>query len=82
MAEVWILSQGEMHEGGEVLGVYATRDAAKGAFAQAAQALPFGIDDAHQDRETGAIRLDAGCDWLALDPHEVTTRPELPGGAS
>lgn len=80
MAEVWILSEGEMNEGGTILGVYATKDAAKGAFAQAAGQLHFSIDAAEQDSKTGAIRLEAGCDWLELVPHQVITRPELPGG--
>ncbi|WP_399559628.1 hypothetical protein OIA45_48680 (plasmid) [Streptomyces chartreusis] len=73
---VWILSKGEMHEGGEILGVYADRDLARGEFTAQALSMAFPIDDARQN-DDGSIHLDAGCDWLALEPHPVTTRRQL-----
>lgn len=76
MAEVWILSKGEQHEGGEVLGVYADRDLAKGQFVTEAQNLSFAIDDAKQDAD-GSIHLYAGCDFLSLEPHDLIVRNEI-----
>ncbi|WP_263165457.1 hypothetical protein [Streptomyces sp. SCSIO ZS0520] len=81
MSTVWILSQGEGHEGGEVLGVFATRDLARGFVAEAANRLPFDLDGARQEPD-GSVHLRAGCDWLALEPHEVIDRPQIAGGAS
>ncbi|MFJ4682046.1 hypothetical protein [Streptomyces sp. NPDC088789] len=43
---VWVLSTGEDHEGGLVLGVYASKDAAKGPFIEAAHRIPFDLDQA------------------------------------
>lgn len=80
MSTVWILTRGEMGEGATILGVYATKGAAKGAFASAARQLTWGIDGAEQDPETGAITLESGCDLLELTPHQVLSHPELPGG--
>lgn len=73
---VWILSKGEDYEGGSILGVYATKDAAKGPFLQAAQGIPFAIDDAWQD-EDGAVNVHGGCDWVSLEPHPIITTPQL-----
>ena len=79
-ATVWILARDEMHEGGDVIGVYATRDAAKGDFLVAVQRLPFEVHGAWRDEDTGAIRLEAGCDWVSLEPHDVQQQTALPGG--
>jgi hypothetical protein len=38
--------------------------------------MAFAIDDARQD-EDGSIHLEAGCDWLALEPHPLITRQQL-----
>ncbi|HEY5834912.1 hypothetical protein [Streptomyces sp.] len=73
---VWILSSGEDYEGGTVLGVYATKDAAKGAFVQAARGIPFAVDKAWQDQD-GAVHARGGCDWVSLEPHQLITRTEL-----
>jgi len=43
---VWVLATGEDHEGGEVLGVYASKEAAKGPFVEAARRIPFDLDNA------------------------------------
>ena len=69
---------GEMHEGGEILGVFLDRDLARGAFVTAAQRIhqSFGIDDLREN-EDGSVHLEGGCDWLSLDPHTVTTALEL-----
>ncbi len=73
---VWILSSGEMHEGGTVLGVYASKDVAKGPFVQAARNISFDLDRAWQD-ETGAVHAHGGCDWVSLEPHALITQTEL-----
>lgn len=78
---VWLLMQGEFGEGGTVLGVFADRELAKGQFVDAAARLPFRIDDAKQE-DDGSIRLSAGCDWLSLEPHPLTSRPELANGGA
>lgn len=76
--KVWILSKGEMHEGGHVLGVYADRDLARGAFLTEAQEIDrtFGISSADQAAD-GALELIGGCDWVSLEPHDVITRNEI-----
>lgn len=73
---VWILSKGEMHEGGNILGVYATKDLAKGPFLQAATNIPFDIDKAWQDTD-GAVHVEGGCDWVSLEPHSLITAQQL-----
>lgn len=75
---VWILSEGEMHEGGTIVGVYLDRDLARGALAAKAQELNdrFTISDARQD-DDGSIHVEGGCDWIALEPHPVVTALEL-----
>ncbi|MFM9373234.1 hypothetical protein [Streptomyces sp. Da 82-17] len=75
---VWILSKGEMHEGGDIVGVYLDRDLARGAFVTEAQELHdrFSIGDAQHDND-GSLRLYGGCDWIALEPHPVVTAPQL-----
>ncbi|MFB7222429.1 hypothetical protein [Streptomyces sp. NPDC056227] len=71
---VWILSEGVMHEGGTIVGVYLDRDLARGALVTKAQALNdrFTISDAGQD-DDGSIHVEGGCDWIALEPHPVVT---------
>lgn len=75
---VWILSEGEMYEGGHIIGVYLDRDLARGALTDRAQRLHdrFTIRDARQD-DDGAIHVEGGCDWISLVPHPVTTTREL-----
>jgi hypothetical protein len=73
---VWVLSKGEDHEGGDVLGVYASKDTAKGPFAEAAQSIPFDLDSAWQD-EDGAVHAHGGCDWVSLEPHTIVTRTQI-----
>ncbi|MEU0160203.1 hypothetical protein ABZ154_15515 [Streptomyces sp. NPDC006261] len=75
---VWILSEGEMHEGGTIVGVYLDRDLARGALTARAQKLHdrFTIDDARQD-DDGSVHIEGGCDWIALEPHPVVTALEL-----
>jgi hypothetical protein len=75
---VWILSKGEMHEGGSIVGVYLDRDLARGALTARAQQLQdrFTISDARQESD-GSIHLEGGCDWIALEPHPVVTSLEL-----
>ncbi|MFF8589972.1 hypothetical protein ACF061_00790 [Streptomyces sp. NPDC015220] len=73
---VWILSQGEDHEGGTVLGVYANKEAAKGPFVEAAKRIPFDLDSAWQD-DDGAVHAHGGCDWVSLEPHPLITSTQL-----
>ncbi|MFI6653238.1 hypothetical protein ACIBI8_37315 [Streptomyces sp. NPDC050529] len=75
---VWILSEGAMHEGGSIVGVYLDRDLARGAFVTRAQKLHdrFEISDARQE-DDGSIHVEGGCDWIALEPHPVVTAHEL-----
>jgi hypothetical protein len=79
---VWILSEGEMHEGGAIVGVYLDRDLARGALTAAAQKLHdrFTIDDARQD-DDGSIHVEGGCDWITLEPHPVVTNVQVESGA-
>lgn len=74
---VWVLSTGEDHEGGDVLGVYATKEAAKGPFAEAARSIPFDLDSAWQDEESGAVHAHGGCDWVSLVPHPLISSAQL-----
>ncbi|OKH91721.1 hypothetical protein AB852_28255 [Streptomyces uncialis] len=76
---VWLLEAGEDHEGGSVLGVFSDREAARGAFLDAAQRMPFGIDAAEEE-EDGSLRLHGGCDWLTLTPHTVATTEAIEAG--
>lgn len=73
---VWILSKGEDYEGGNILGVYATKDAAKGPFLKAARNIPFDLDNAWQD-EDGAVHAHGGCDWVSLEPHSVISASQI-----
>jgi hypothetical protein len=74
---VWVLSAGEDHEGGIVLGVFASKEAAKGPFAEAACDIPFDLDNAWQDGD-GAVHAHGGCDWVSLKPHVLVTQTQLP----
>lgn len=73
---VWVLCKGEDHEGGDVLGVYASKEAAKGPFVAAAQSIPFDLDSAWQD-DDGAVHVHGGCDWVSLVPHPLITDTQL-----
>jgi hypothetical protein len=79
---VWVMSKGEDHEGGEVLGVYATKDVARPDFEREAAAInshpAFRLDSAYVEPD-GAVYVHGGCDWLRLDPHEVMGPLELTG---
>ena len=80
MSEVWILEEGEDYEGGRVLGVYGTKEAAFADFAAQAASLhgrfSMGIDQAEQSAD-GSLRLHSGCDWLTLTPHAIITVPQI-----
>lgn len=78
---VWILDTGVFGEGGTIRGVYMDRDLARGQFLTEAQQLHdrFTIDDIRQD-DDGSIHAEAGCDWLSLTPHPVTTAAQLSSG--
>ncbi|MEU0691936.1 hypothetical protein [Streptomyces uncialis] len=76
---VWLLEQGEDHEGGSVLGVFAHREAAWGAILAAAHGMPFAIDAAEEGKD-GSRSRHGGCDWLTLTPHTVTTTEAIEAG--
>lgn len=73
---VWVLATGEDHEGGEVLGVYASKEAAKGPFVEAARRIPFDLDKVWQD-DDGAVNAHGGCDWVVLEPHPLIGATQL-----
>lgn len=75
---VWILSKGELHEGGNIIDVYLDRELAHGDFVTHAKQIhdTFGIDDL-RPADDGSIHLSGGFDWLALEPHPVRTRRAL-----
>ncbi|WP_329203897.1 hypothetical protein [Streptomyces sp. NBC_01435] len=75
---VWILSTGEFGEGSTIHRVYLDRDLARGALVAKAQELNdrFTISDARQE-DDGSIHVEAGCGWIALEPHPVVTAHEL-----
>lgn len=78
--QVWILMQGELCEGGQVEGVFATAELGHGAFADLATALygRFGIREA-EIREGGALYLEGGCDWIELKPFDVVAQLAISG---
>jgi hypothetical protein len=62
---VWILSKGEDYEGGRILGVYASKEAAKGPFVEAAASIPFDLNKVWQD-DDGSVNATAaatGSPW-------------------
>lgn len=73
---VWVLAQGEDHESGTVLGVYASKEIAKGPFLKAVLGIPFEVDSAWQD-DGGAVHAHGGCDWVSLEPHPLITTRQL-----
>ena len=80
-AQVWIIEMGEDHEGSMILGVYATRELARGDFLKYAQNLGerFGGDgfDRAESEANGSIYLHNGCDNLTLRPYGMLTQAEL-----
>lgn len=73
---VWVLSTGEDYEGGRIVGVYASKEAAKGPFVDAATGIPFDLDRVWQDGD-GAVHAHGGCDWVSLEPHTLVSGPQL-----
>ena len=79
--KVWIIETGEDCEGGQIVGVYATRDLAKAEFLDEAGSLcerfgEPGFDQALEDGE-GSIYLHSGCVWLTLSNYEVKTQEAI-----
>ncbi|MFI0822236.1 hypothetical protein ACH4TX_41625 [Streptomyces sp. NPDC021098] len=75
---VWILTYGEADEGGDILGVYATKALGLDPFVAEARDIhrPFRPSDIRED-DNGAIHFECGCDRLTLKPHTVTTTAQL-----
>lgn len=73
---VWVLSKGEDHEGGYILGVYVNKEAAKGPFVEAANSIVFGLDKVWQDGD-GAVNAHGGCDWVSLEPHPLISQAQI-----
>jgi hypothetical protein len=84
MSEVWILQRGEDHEGGFIIGVYESKEAAFADFAADAHSLHErfnrGLDAAEQQAD-GTLYLHSGCDWLTLSPHAVIGVSQITQGA-
>ncbi|WP_205718533.1 hypothetical protein [Actinomadura sp. WMMA1423] len=80
--QVWILARGEDSEGEQVLGVYASRDAARADFEREALVVDraFTIDRAF-NTEDGSVYIHGGCDWVTLTPWTVQGAP-VPGPAA
>ena len=78
--QVWILAKGEDNEPDAVLGVYATRDAARSDFEAVARELDASCTiDRARVADNGAIYLHAGCDNLSLEPWTVQNGPVVAG---
>lgn len=72
--QVWILTAGEDHVGGQVDSVYAERDLAAGRFMEMAKELSERFRkglDTPMASDNGYLFLHSGCDWVSLDPHEL-----------
>ena len=71
---VWAIQQGEAHQGGHIIGLYFTKQAARGDFTRAARHLRVTIsEDAWKDNEP--VRWRDDCDWLTLEPLQVKGEP-------
>ena len=80
--KVWVLTEGEDHEGGHVDSVYAERELAAGRFMEMAQALAerFGQGlDVPVSAGDGSLYIHSGCDWVSLDPHDVIEQRSIEG---
>lgn len=75
MSTVWILSEGEDHEGGNNRGVYRAKALAFADFLTAAQAIDrrAGLDTVRQTTG-GGVYAHGGCDWVQLTQHTVVER--------
>lgn len=77
---VWLLQRGELNEGGQVEGVYLSRDLAVDDFVDLVRDLAnrFGLDEGGTGEEpNGAFYAQGGCDWISLAPFPVRTRRQL-----
>ncbi|MFF1358794.1 hypothetical protein [Streptomyces sp. NPDC058297] len=76
--QVWIVMTGELGDGGRIIGVYATRNLARGAFIEQAEEIHdrFSIDEVEPHAD-GSISISGGCDWVELSPHTVVSMSEL-----
>jgi hypothetical protein len=63
MNRVWVVSRGEDHEGGEVIGVCATHD---GALALAAEQRAYLGPWEKELEADGTLRWSSDCDWLEI----------------
>lgn len=80
MTTAWILTTGEDHEGGDVLGVYADKPLAFADFLVRARQIQ---DTFQLDTITGTLDGDVyahgGCDWVRLTEHVVVERHAIAG---
>lgn len=80
--KVWILTEGEDHEGGHVDSVYAERELAAGRFMEMAEDLAkrFGRGlDTPVSYDDGSLYIHSGCDWVRLDPHDLIEQKAIEG---
>lgn len=70
---VYVLMQGETHEGGSTLGVFSTADKAKEYAEARDHYCPWNPWESHSwgGRAT-MTRNDAGCEWQSIEEWEVT----------
>lgn len=72
--KVWVLTEGEDHEGGHVDSVYAERELAAGRFMEMAKDLSerFGQGlDMPISSGDGSLYIHSGCDWVSLEPFDL-----------
>lgn len=71
---VYVLLQGEASEGGRILGVFSSVDAARANAESREHHCPWGEwEPATWGNRCGNFtRLDAGCEWQSIEEWEVT----------
>lgn len=73
---VWILTDGELYQGGgDIKGVYATKDLATNDFLKAVLKIPSAIEKTWTD-DNGAMHAEGRSDFVSLEPHTVTFHTE------
>lgn len=77
LSTVWILTKGELYQGGgDILGVYASKELAQNDFLKAVLAITSAIGKIRTD-DNGAMHAEGGSDFVSLEPHSVTVHTEL-----
>lgn len=66
MKSVWIVEEGENHEGGHIISIHSSKESARRA--ALATFEEWSWDDKH---EVDSSFWQGGCDWLTITEHEV-----------